>query len=165
MTRVAVIRNPARPGGNAKFGAIQAAASALRMEASPIDLRDVDAIERGIAAFAAAPNGGLIVPPAALATTHRDVIIKLAARYRLPAIYSLCIFVTDGGLMSYGPVTTDLYPRVAGYVDRILKGGKPGDLPVQFPARFELLVNLKTARALGLDMPTTLLAIADGVIE
>ena len=165
VTRVAVIRNPTRRGGNANFGAIQAAASALRMEASPIDLRDVDAIERGIAAFAAAPNGGLIVPPAALATTHRDVIIKLAARYRLPAVYPLRVFVTDGGLMSYGPVTTDLYPRVAGYIDRILKGGKPGDLPVQFPSRFELFVNLKTARALGLDMPTTLLAIADGVIE
>jgi putative ABC transport system substrate-binding protein len=165
VTRVAVVRNPTRRGGNANFGAIQAAASALRMEVSPINLRNVDAIERGIAAFAAAPNGGLIVPPAALATTHRDVIIKLAARYRLPAVYPLRVFVTDGGLMSYGPVTTDLYPRVAGYIDRILKGGKPGDLPVQFPSRFELFVNLKTARTLGLDMPTTLLAIADGVIE
>jgi len=105
------------------------------------------------------------VPPAALAMAHRDVIIKLAARYRLPAVYPLRVFVTDGGLMSYGPVTTDLYPRVAGYIDRILKGGKPGDLPVQFPSRFELFINLKTARALGLEMPATLLAIADGVIE
>ena len=165
VMRVAVIRNPTRRGGNANFGAIQVAASALKMEVSPIDLHDVDAIERGIAAFAEAPNGGLIVPPAALATTHRDVIIKLAARYRLPAVYPLHIFVTDGGLISYGPVTTDLYPRVAGYIDRILKGSKPGDLPVQFPSRFELFINLKTARALGFDMPTTLLAIADGVIE
>ena len=165
VTRVAVIRNPARGGGIANFGAIQAAASPLGVEVSPVDLRDVDAIERGVAAFAGAPNGGLIVPPAALATTHRDVIIKLAARYRLPAVYPLRIFVSDGGLMSYGPVTTDLYPRVAGYIDRILKGGKPGDLPVQFPTRFELFVNLKTARALGLDVPPTLRAIADEVIE
>jgi putative tryptophan/tyrosine transport system substrate-binding protein len=165
VTRVAVIRNPTRGGGKANFSAIQAAASPLQVEVSPIDLRDVDAIERGVAAFAGAPNGALVVPPAALATTHRDVIIKLAARYRLPAVYPLRIFVTDGGLASYGPVTTDLYPRVAGYIDRILKGEKPGDLPVQFPTRFELSVNLKTARALGLDVPATLLAIADEVIE
>jgi putative ABC transport system substrate-binding protein len=165
VTRVAVIRNPTRGGGNANFGAIQAAASPLGVEVSPVDLRDGDEIERGVAVFAAEPNGGLIVPPAALATTHRDVIIKLAARYRLPAVYPLRIFVTDGGLVSYGPVTTDLYPRVAGYIDRILKGGKPGGLPVQFPARFELFVNLKTARALGLDVPPTLLAIADEVVE
>jgi putative ABC transport system substrate-binding protein len=165
VTRVAVIRNPTRGGGNANFGAIQAAASPLGVAVSPVDLRDGDGIERGVAVFAAEPNGGLIVPPAALATTHRDVIIKLADRYRLPAVYPLRIFVTDGGLVSYGPVTIDLYPRVAGYIDRILKGGKPGDLPVQFPTRFELFVNLKTARALGLDVPPTLLAIADEVIE
>ena len=165
VTRVAVIRNPTRDGANASFAAIQAAASPLRMEVSPIDLRDVDAIERGVAAFADAPNGGLIVPPAALATIHRDVIIKLAVRYRLPAVYPLRIFVSDGGLVSYGPVTTDLYPRVAGYIDRILKGEKPGDLPVQFPTRFGLVINLKTARALGLDVPPALLAIADEVIE
>ena len=165
VMRVAVIRNPTRDGGNASFGAIQSVASPLRVEVSPIDLRDVDAIERGVAAFAAAPNGGLIVPPAALATTHRDVIIKLAARYRLPAVYPLRVFVSDGGLMSYGPVTTDLYPRVAGYIDRILKGEKPGDLPVQFPTRFGLVINLKTARALGLDVPPTLRAVADEVIE
>ena len=165
VTRVAVIRNPTRDGGNASFAAIQAAASPLRVEVSPIDLRDVDAIERGVAAFADAPNGGLIVPPAALATTHRDVIIKLAIRYRLPAVYPLRIFVSDGGLVSYGPVTTDLYPRVAGYIDRILKGAKPGDLPVQFPTRFGLVINLKTARTLDLDVPPALLAIADEVIE
>jgi putative tryptophan/tyrosine transport system substrate-binding protein len=165
VTRVAVIRNPTRGGGRANFDAIQVAAAPLKMEVSPIDLRDVDAIERGIAEFAGAPNGGLIVSPAALATTHRDVIIKLAARYRLPAIYPLRIFVTDGGLLSYGPFTADLYPRVAGYIDRILKGEKPGDLPVQFPTKSELLVNRKTARALSLDVPATLLALADEVIE
>ena len=165
VTRVAVIRNPTRGGGQANFGAIQAAGAALKVEVSPIDLRDIDAIERGIAAFAEVPNGGLIVPPAALATTHRDVIIKLAARYRLPAVYPLRIFVTDGGLVSYGPVTTDLYPRTAGYIDRILKGEKPGDLPVGFPTKFELFVSLTTAKALGLDVPATLLAIADEVIE
>jgi putative ABC transport system substrate-binding protein len=165
VTRVAVIRNPTRGGGSANFGAIRAAASPLSVQVSPIDLRDVDVIERGIAAFAGAPNGGLIVSPAALATTHRDVIIKLAARHRLPAVYPLRIFATDGGLMSYGPVTTDLYPRVASYIDRILKGEKPGDLPVQFPSRFELIVNLKAARALGLEVPPTLLAIADELID
>jgi len=165
VTRVAVIRNPTRGGGNANFGAIQAAALPLGMEVSPVDLRDVDAIERGVAVFAGAPNGGLVVPPAALATSHRDVIINLAARYRLPAVYPLRVFVTDGGLMSYGPVTTDLYPRIAGYIDRILKGEKPGDLRVQFPTRFELLINLKTTRALGLDVPPGLLALVDEVIE
>jgi putative tryptophan/tyrosine transport system substrate-binding protein len=165
VARVAVIRNPARGGGKANLDAIQAAASLLKIEVSAIDLRDVDAIERGVAVFAGAPNGGLIVPPAALATTHRDVIIALAARYRLPAIYPLRIFVTDGGLVAYGPVTTDLYPRVAGYIARILNGEKPGDLPVQFPTGFELSVNLKTARALGLDVPPTLLATAAEVIE
>ena len=105
------------------------------------------------------------VPLAALATAHRDEIIKLAARYRLPAVYPLRVFVSDGGLMSYGPVTTDLYPRLAGYIDRILKGGKPGDLPVQFPTRYELIINPQTARLLGIDVPPTLLATADEVIE
>jgi putative tryptophan/tyrosine transport system substrate-binding protein len=165
VTRVAVIRNPTRGGGIANFDAIRAAALPLGVEASPVDLRDVDAIEHDIAVFAGTSNGGLIVPPAALATTHRDVIIRLAARYRLPAVYPLRVFVTDGGLMSYGPVTTDLYPRVAGYIDRILKGEKPSDLPVQFPTRFELFINHKTARALDLDVPPRLLALADEVIE
>src|SRR5262249_40133946 len=142
-----------------------AAAVPLGLKVSSVDLRDVDAIERGVASFAGAPNGGLIVPPAALATTHRDAIIKLAARYRLPAIYPLRLFVSDGGLFPYGPDTTDLYPRVAGYVDRILKGEKPGALPVQFPTKFGLVVNRKTARALGLDVPAPLLATADEVIE
>jgi putative ABC transport system substrate-binding protein len=165
VTRVAVIRNPTRGGGNANFSAIQAAAAPLGMEVSPVDLRDVDAIERGVAAFAGVPNGGLVVPPAALATTHRGVIIKLAARYRLPAVYPLRVFVTDGGLVSYGPDTTDLYPRVASYVDRILRGGNPGDLPVQFPTKYELAINLKTAAALGLDVPERLLATADELIK
>jgi putative ABC transport system substrate-binding protein len=165
VARVAVIRNPTRGGGNASFSAIQASASPFGMEVSGIDLSDVDAIESGLAAFAQTPNGGLIVPPAALATTHRGVIIPLAARYRLPAVYPLRLFVMDGGLMSYGPVTTDLYPRVAGYIDRILKGEKPGGLPVEFPTQFELCVNLKTAKALGLDVPETLRATADEVIE
>src|SRR5712671_6696897 len=163
ITRVAIIRNPTRGGGNASFGAIQAAAAPFKIAASAIDLRTIDALERGVAAFAVAPNGGLIVPPAALATTHRGAIINLAARYRLPAIYPLRLFVADGGLMSWGPVTTDLYPRVAGTIDRILKGEKPGDLPVGFPTRFELVVNAKTARAL--DVPPALLTIADDVIE
>jgi putative ABC transport system substrate-binding protein len=165
VTRVAVIRNPTRGGGTASLGAIQAAAAPLGMEVSAVDLRDVDAIERGVAAFSGAPNGGLVVPPAALATTHRDVIIKLAARYRLPAVYPLRVFVTDGGLVSYGPDTTDLYPRVAIYVDRILKGGNPGDLPVQFPTRYEMTINLKTAAELGLDVPERLLATADELIR
>jgi putative ABC transport system substrate-binding protein len=165
VTRVAVIRNPTRGGGTASLSAITTAASPLGMAVTAVDLRDVDAIERGLAAFAQRTNGGLIVPPAALATTHRSAIIALAARYRLHAVYPLRLFVTDGGLMSYGPVTTDLYPRVAGYIDRILKGEKPGDLPVELPTRFELCVNLTTAKALGLDVSPTLRAIADAVIE
>jgi putative ABC transport system substrate-binding protein len=165
VTRVVVIRNPTRGGGTASLSAIAATASPLGMEVSAVDLRDVEAIERGLAAFAQAPDGGLIVPPAALATTHRTAIISLAARYRLPAVYPLRLFVIDGGLMSYGPVTTDLYPRVAGYIDRILKGEKPGDLPVELPTRFELCVNLKTAKALGLGVTPALRAIADEMIE
>ena len=165
VRRVAIIRNPTRGGGRANFASIGAAAAPLKMEVSPIDLRDVSAIERGVADFASAPNGGLIVSPAALATTRRGVIIALAARYRLPAVYPLRIFVADGGLVSYGPVTTDLYPRVAGYIDRILKGEKPGDLPVGFPTGFELSINRKTARAIGLDVPPKLLARANEVIE
>jgi putative ABC transport system substrate-binding protein len=165
VTRVAVVRNPTRGGGNTSFGAIQAAVLPLKVEVSAIDLRDVDAIERGVAEFARAPNGGMVVPPAALATTHRDVIIKLAARYRLPAVYPLRIFVTDGGLASYGPVTTDLYPRVAGYIDRILRGEKPADLPVQAATKYEAVLNLKTAKALGLTFPPSFHLRADVVIE
>jgi putative ABC transport system substrate-binding protein len=165
VTRVAIIRNPARGGGTAAYAAIEAAASPLGVEVIPVDLRDVDAIERDVALFAGAPNGGLIVPPAALATTHRDVIIRLAARHRLPAIYPLRIFVSDGGLMSHGPATTDLYPRVADYIDRILKGTKPGDLPVQPSAKTETVINARTAMALGLLVPEAMLSAADEVIR
>jgi len=165
VTRVAIIRNPTRGGGTAAYAAIEAAASPLGVEVIPVDLRYVDAIERGVALFAEAPNGGLIVPPAALATTHRDVIVKLAARYRLPAIYPLRIFVTDGGLMSYGPATTDLYPRVADYINRILNGTKAGDLPVQPSAKTETVLNAKTAMALGLSIPEALLSAADELIQ
>ena len=115
--------------------------------------------------FADAPNGGLIVPPAALATTHRDVIIKLAIRYRLPAVYPLRIFVSDGGLVSYGPVMTDLYPRVAGYIDRILKGAKPGDLAIERPTKFELVINRKTARALKITIPPDVFLRSDEIID
>jgi putative tryptophan/tyrosine transport system substrate-binding protein len=165
VTRVAIIRNPTRGGGTAAYAAIEAAASPLGMEVIPVDLRYVDAIERGVALLAEAPNGGLIVPPAALATTHRDVIVRLAARYRLPAIYPLRIFVTDGGLMSYGPATTDLYPRVADYINRILNGTKAGGLPVQPSAKTETVLNAKTAMALGLSIPEALLSAADDVIQ
>ena len=165
VTRVAIIRNPTRGGGTAAYTAIEAAASPLGMEVIPVDLRYVDAIERGVALLAEAPNGGLIVPLAALATTHRDVIVRLAARYRLPAIYPLRIFVTDGGLMSYGPATTDLYPRVADHINRILNGTKAGDLPVQPSAKTETVLNAKTAMALGLSIPEALLAAADDVIQ
>jgi putative tryptophan/tyrosine transport system substrate-binding protein len=167
VTRVAVIRNPTRGGGIAAYAAIEAAASPLGVEVIPIDLRDVDAIERGVALFAGAlnGNGGLIVPPAALATTHRDVIVRLAGRYRLPAIYPLRIFVTDGGLISYGAATIDLFPRVADYINRILNGTKPGDLPVQPSAKIEMVLNAKTAMALGLSIPEALLSVVDEVIR
>jgi putative ABC transport system substrate-binding protein len=164
VIRVAIIRNPARGGGTAAYAAIEAAASPLAVEVTPVDLRDVAAIERGVARFAGAPKGGLIVPPAALATTHRHVIISLAARYRLPAIYPLRVFVADGGLMSYGPATIDLYPRVADTIDRILKGEKPADLPVQQATKLEVVINLTTANALGMTIPATLLATADEVL-
>ena len=135
------------------------------MEVSPVDVRDAGEIERAVTAFARAANGGLIVTASALATVHRDLIITLAARHRLPAVYPLRFFVTSGGLISYGADTIDQYRRAAGYVDRILKGEKPADLPVQAPTKYELVINLKTAKALGLDVPPTLLARADEVIE
>ena len=154
-----------RPAGIGQFGAIQAVAPSLGVELSPIDVRDAGEIERAIAAFARSPNGGLIVTASALATVHRDLIITLAARHKLPAVYSDRFFVTGGGLISYGPDLIDQYRRAAGYVDRILKGEKPADLPVQAPTKYELVINLKTAKALGLDVPPTLLARADEVIE
>ena len=135
------------------------------MEVSPINLRDADEIERGVTAFARSGNGGLIVTASPLASVRRDLIITLAARYRLPAVYFESLFVKSGGLISYGTDFVDQYRRAAGYVDRILKGEKPADMPVQAPTKYELVINLKTAKALGLDVPHSLLARADEVIE
>jgi ABC-type uncharacterized transport system substrate-binding protein len=164
ITRAAVLR-PANIGGVGQLGAIQAAAATLGVELSPVGLRDVGEIERSVAAFARGPNGGLIVVASALATVHRELIIALAAKHRLPAVYPFRYFVTAGGLISYGPDLTDQFRRTASYVDRILKGHKPADLPVQTPTKLELAINLKTANALGLEVPPTLLARADEVIE
>ena len=147
------------------MGAIQGAAASLGVEVSPVDLRDVPEMERAITALARGPNGGLIVVASALGIVHRALIIELAASHRLPAIYAFRIFVAAGGLISYGPDLPDQYRRTASYVDRILKGEKPGDLPVQAPTKFELAINLKTAKALGLSVPPTLLTRADEVIE
>ncbi len=165
VTRALILRDSSNPTGMGLFGAIQAVAPSLGIELSPADVDDPDAIERAIGAFAGGTNGGLIVTQNALAIAHRKLIITLAARHRLPAVYSYPSFVTDGGLISYGPDSTDGYRRAAGYVDRILKGEKPADLPVQAPTKYELAVNLKTAKSLGLDVPAQLLARADKVIE
>jgi ABC-type uncharacterized transport system substrate-binding protein len=164
MKGVAVLRE-ATVAGIGQFAAIQTAAPSFRVELQPIDLRDVGELEPALANFAGAPNGGLIVPLSILAITHRERIITLAARNRLPAVYSSRLDVAAGGLISYGPDGIDQYRRVAGYVDRVLKGEKPADLPVQNPTKYELAINLKTARALGLTVPPTLLARADEVIE
>ena len=164
-TRVAMIRDFTTLAGAGMFGAIQAVAPSVGVELSPVDVRDAGEIERAVTAFARSPNGGLIVTGGPLAALHRDVIIKVAARHRLPAIYTFRYFVTSGGLISYGPDLLDQYRRAAGYVDRILKGEKPADLPVQAPTKYELVINLKTAKALGLEVPPTLLARADEVIE
>ena len=165
VTRAAVVRDPAIPTGTGQLGAIQSVAPSFGVELSPVDVRDVREIEGTVAAFARGSNGGLIVTASALAVVHREVIITLATRYKLPAVFFLRSFVTDGGLISYGPDSMDQFRRAAGYVDRILKGEKPADLPVQAPTKYELVINLKTARALGLDVPPTLLARADEVIE
>jgi putative ABC transport system substrate-binding protein len=165
MTRVAVVRDPSLSFTSGELGTIQGAAPSLRVEVSPLGARDVGEIESGIAAFARGSNGGLIVLGSPVTLAHRDLIITLAAQHRLPAVYTTRYFVAEGGLMSYGPDRIDLYRRAAGYVDRILKGEKPADLPVQAPTKYELVVNLKTAKALGLDVPPTLLARADEVIE
>jgi putative ABC transport system substrate-binding protein len=165
MTRVAVLRDSALPSGTGLFGAIQAVAPLLGSEVSPVGLRDAGEIERGIMAFARGPNGGLIVTGSALTIVHRELIITLAARHRLPAVYPFRAFATGGGLISYGADTIDQYRRAAGYVDRILKGEKPADLPVQAPTKYKLVINLKTAKALGLEVPAILLARADEVIE
>jgi putative tryptophan/tyrosine transport system substrate-binding protein len=165
VTRAAVIRDPAIAAGAGQLGAIQSVAPSFGVELSPVNVRDATEIERDVAAFARAPNGGLIVTPSALTLNHRVQIITLAARHKLPAVYSDRHWVTGGGLISYGPDRVDQYRRAAGYVDRILKGEKPADLPVEAPTKYELMINLKTARALGLDVPPTLLARADEVIE
>ena len=165
VTRVAVLRNPTTPTGPAQFGVIQAVAPSLRVDVSPVNVRDAGEIERGISAFARGSNDGLIVSATGLAYYHRDLIIMLAARYKLPTVYFNRDFVAAGGLVSYGVDFVDQYRRAAGYVDRILKGEKPSDLPVQAPTKYELVINLKTAKALGLVVPLTLLARADEVIE
>jgi putative ABC transport system substrate-binding protein len=165
VTRAAVFRDPAIPAGIGQFGAIQSMAPSLGMEVIPVNIRDTSEMERAIAAFASSPNGGLIVTSSGLALLHADLIIKLAARHKLPAVYYERFYVADGGLISYGPDYIDQYRRTAAYVDRILKGEKPADLPVQAPTKYELVINLKTAKALGLEMPPSLLARADEVIE
>jgi putative ABC transport system substrate-binding protein len=165
VTRAAVLRDAAIPAGTGQFGAIQSVAPSVGVEVSPINIRDSGEIERAVAAFARSANGGLIVTGSALAQLHRNLIITLAARHKLPAVYFERFFVTGGGLISYGPDLVDQYRRAAGYVDRILKGEKPADLPVQAPTKYELVINLKTAKAVGLDIPTTVLARADEVIE
>jgi putative tryptophan/tyrosine transport system substrate-binding protein len=165
LTRAAVLRDASQGGGTSQFAVIQAVAPSLRVEASPVNMRDAGEIERAVAAFARSPNGGLIVTEGAPASLHRNLIITLAAQHKLPAVYFDRYFVATGGLISYGPDYVDQYQRAAGYVDRILKGEKPADLPVQAPVKYELVINLKTAKALGLSVPDTLLARADEVIE
>jgi putative ABC transport system substrate-binding protein len=165
VTRAAVLRDPAIASGIGQLAAIQGLAPALGVELRPVGVRDGGEIESAVTAFAREPNGGLIVLASPLSIVHRDLIITLAARHRLPAVYALRFFVTGGGLICYGPDSIEPYRRAAGYVDRILKGEKPGDLPVQAPTKYDLVLNLKTARALGLAVPPTVLARADEVIE
>jgi putative ABC transport system substrate-binding protein len=165
VARAAILRDPAITAGIGLFGAIQSAAPSVGVEVSPINVRDADEIERAITNFARFPNGGLIITASGLAVVHRHLIITLAARHQLPAVYFQRTFVADGGLVSYGANFLDQYRRAAGYVDRILKGEKPADLPVQAPTKYELVINLKTAKALGLTIPPGVLAIADEVIE
>jgi putative ABC transport system substrate-binding protein len=165
VTRAAVLRNPAIPAGIGQFSAIQAVAPAVGVEVTPIGVQDPEEIERALAAFARSADTGLIVTASALASVHLDRIVALASRLKLPAVYPYRSLVARGALVSYGPDVLDQFRRAAGYVDRILKGEKPADLPVQAPTKYELLINLKTARALGLEMPPMLLARADEVIE
>ena len=165
VTRVAVLRDADISSGIGQFAVIQAVAPTLGVDVRAINMRDAGEIERAIAAFARTPNGGLILTASALAGVHRDLIIALAARYKLPAVFFRSYYVVRGGLISYGYDARDQFRRAAGYVDRILKGEKPADLPVQAPTKYELVVNLKTAKALGLDLPASVLARADEVIE
>jgi putative ABC transport system substrate-binding protein len=165
VTRAAVLRDPTITSGIGQFAVIQSVAPLVGVEVSAINVRDAGEIERAVAAFARSPNGGLILTAGALSNVHRELIIALAARHKLPAVYYRRYFVTSGGLISYGYDVVDQYRGAAGYVDRILKGEKPADLPVQAPTKYELVINLKTAKALGLEVPTTVLARADEVIE
>jgi putative tryptophan/tyrosine transport system substrate-binding protein len=165
LTRAAVLRDATTTGGVGQFAAIQSVASSLGVEAIPVNLRDASEIERAVTAFALSSNGGLIVTGSGLAMAHRDLIVTLAARHKIPTVYWDRAPVFGGGLISYGADLREQFRQAAGYVDRILKGEKPGDLPVQAPTKYELVVNLKTAKALGLDVPVTVLARADEVIE
>jgi putative ABC transport system substrate-binding protein len=165
VTRAAVLRDPTIPAGIGQFGAIQSVAPSLRVEVNPVNVRDADEIERAVAAFARTPNGGLILTTSGLANLHRHLIVALAARHKLPAVYFERSYVAAGGLICYGPDYIDQCRRAAGYVDRILKGEKPADLPVQAPTKYETVINLKTAKALGLTVSPALLARADEVIE
>jgi putative tryptophan/tyrosine transport system substrate-binding protein len=164
-TRAAVLWDPATPAGIGQFAVIQSVAPSLKVEVIPVSVGDVPKLDRAIAALARSGNGGMIVSASALAAVHRDLIITLAARHKLPAVYSQRLFVSGGGLISYGADFIDQYRRAAGYVDRILRGEQPADLPVQAPIKYELVINLKTAKALGIEIPATLLARADEVIE
>ena len=165
VTRAAVLRDAGITAGTGQFAVIQSVAPSIGMDVRPVNVRDVAEMERVVGGFARSPNGGLIVTASALTVSHRDRIVGLARRYRLPAVYYRRLFVESGGLISYGADVIDQYRRAAGYVDRILKGEKPADLPVQAPTKYELVINLKTAKALGLDVPPSLLARADEVIE
>ena len=165
VTRVGVVRDGRNPAAIGMWAAMQGAAPAVKVELTTVDIRDAGEIERSIAAFVRGPNDGIIVPASGLTIAHRDQISVLAMRHRLPAVYSFRSFVAAGGLICYGPDTVDIYRRAAGYIDRILRGEKPAELPVQTPTKYELVINLKTAKALGLEIPPTLLARADEVIE
>ena len=165
VTRAAVLRDTSQGSGISQFAAIQAVAPSLKVEVNPVNMHDAGEIERGLAAFARSPNGGLITVGGAAPILHRDLIVRLAARHKLPAVYYERLYVTAGGLISYGPDFVDQYRRAASYVDRILKGEKPADLPVQTPTKYELVINLKTAKALGLSIPPAVLARVNEVIE
>jgi len=165
VNRVAVLRDAAISAGLGQYAAVQSAAASFGVEVSAVDVRDASEIERDVAAFATTPGGGLIVSANPFATSHRDLIVKLAARHKLPAIYYERFFAAVGGLISYGPDIVDQYRRAPSYVDRILKGEKPADLPVQAPTKYELVINLKTAKTLGLNVPNTLIGRADQLIE
>ena len=165
VTRAAVLRDPTIASGIGQFAAVQAVAPSLGVDLSAVDVRDAGEIERAITAFGRSSNGGLIVTASALATRHRDLIIALAARFRLPAVYPYRLFVNDGGLISYGPDFVGQYRQAAGYVDRILKGEKPAEMPIQAPTKYEIVINLKTTKSLGLTMPPAVLARADDVLE